>query len=637
MMGLSTALLAATLAASGTPLMPINWGNALTLPAHRHAVRIETGEGRPPTDLFAVQQDGANGHGLGMFRSDDGARSFRYLGAIQADSSHSDRADLVAVGRDVALVYSYENSDLEADSRHDVYFQWWRYQAGSNTWTPQPAVRVFNADDSTAFSRAELARDSLGRLWVQAFRLESDGSSTAVLAVSTDGGATFQKQANLGHVKHRGGGRLLATGGKLVFIYAMHDGFEPTRMRLRRDTDALGTWGAVQNAFSDGIYHGAALSAVEDGHGGMHLVYKDEAERLYYRHFDGGTFGSRVLVENSPDWALQPAITRIGDTLYVFFNHVRVPDESYELRARVLKNGSFSEQLVLDTRATFKGYLNAFDVLPASSTEVPCFWGDTPVDNTPGYIYRLALPNDDVDTGGGSDGTDGGMGSPDGGTGGSTDGGTTGGTDGGTGGSPDGGTTGGTDGGTDGGTSGTPVPGALLFADEFTRKTTYGMGSAWTLQGLWYTDGARAISDLDGKDLALAVPSRCGDCMVEVRLQQFEVNEAGVVMRSSGSGDSRYALLFLRDGRLQIRRYSGSGYTVLGTASSGFGGWDEVALTFTVTGTAPVKLIASANGQVRLTVTDASSAALTAPGLAGLQTPIAGVWFDDFKVKAVAP
>ncbi|RKH75713.1 exo-alpha-sialidase, partial [Corallococcus praedator] len=130
--------------------------------------------------------------GLNLFRSEDGFQTFSKLASIQPDASHHDRAELVAVGRDVALVYAFEAPSLLASSRHDVWFQWWRYQEDGHTWAPEPAVRVFNADDSTAYSRALLARDSRGRLWVQAFRLESDGGSTAVVAVSTDGGASFQ-------------------------------------------------------------------------------------------------------------------------------------------------------------------------------------------------------------------------------------------------------------------------------------------------------------------------------------------------------------------------------------------------------------------------------------------------------------
>jgi hypothetical protein len=580
MVGLSAALLAALLA-STTPLMPVSAGNALTLPAQRHAVRIDTGEGRAPTWLLAVQQEGVEGRGLSLYRSDDGARTFRFAAAIQPDASHPDRADLVAVGRDVALVYSWESPSLKPSRRHDVYFQWWRYRPDTHDWAPAPAVRVFDApDDSTAYSRALLARDSAGRLWVQAFRLEPDGGSTAVLSVSTDGGASFRRQPDLGRVKRRGGGRLLSLGSRLVFIYAMHDGFEPTRLRVRDDGDPLDTWSPTRDAFPDGIYHGAALSAVADGRGGMHLVYKDESEHLYYRYFDGQSFGPRTLLDASWDWALQPAITRIGDRLYVFYNVMRKLNVAYELHARVLEGGRFSEPVVLDTRATFKGYLASFEVLPEGTTEVPCFFGDAPDAGSRGQIARVALA----------------VPSP-----------------------PD------------------PEPGQLLFSDSFSRTSSSSLGSDWMQSGLWLTDGRRAVSDRDnpyGDNLGFALPSRCADCQVEVRLQAFAVNEASVVLRAEG--ETRYALTLLANGRIQLRRYREGLVTMLGEAPSGqVSPSDAATLMLSARGSGPVELTASVNGQVRLSVTDMSSAAIGGAGLAGLATPIAGVWFDDFLVRAV--
>jgi hypothetical protein len=48
-----------------------------------------------------------------------------------------------------------------------------------------------------------------------------------------------------------------------------------------------------------------------------------------------------------------------------------------------------------------------------------------------------------------------------------------------------------------------------------------------------------------------------------------------------------------------------------------------------VSGAGPVRLSASVNGQVRLTVTDDDPAALTGEGFAGLA--------DDFLVRALSP
>src|SRR5690606_34769364 len=226
MMGLGAALLAAALAVA--PVGGGN-GNALTLPAHRHVVRVDPGDG-PPIWLLALQQDGIQQRGLSFYRSEDGGRTFHYDQPIHNDWSRRYVADLVQVGNDVALVYSYEAPSLGGSANHDVYFQWWRYQPGSRTFAPEPAIRIFDSpNNTTAYSRAELTIDSTGRIWVQAFRLEAGGASTAVIAVSSDEGATFRHLAPLASVSRRGGGRLLALGDRVIFLWGMHDGFEPAR------------------------------------------------------------------------------------------------------------------------------------------------------------------------------------------------------------------------------------------------------------------------------------------------------------------------------------------------------------------------------------------------------------------------
>ena len=298
-------------------VLPIGVGNALTLPAQRHLVRIGS------TLLLALQQDDAGDEGLGMFRSDDDGASFHRIGAIQGDPSHRDEADLVVVGQDIALVYSYEGPDLVGSTAHDVYFQWWRHRS-DGSWSPDPPVLVFDStSNANGYYRAELVRDSLGRLWIQAFYLENDGSATAYVAVSANGGASFTPQAPLTNLPYRGGGRMLSLGSRIVFVYDGHDdGTHSAYYRVRDDSAPLGTWTAEQVAISEGIYHGAACSAVADGKGGMHLVYKDKNMFLWYRYFDGTSFGPAQLVESVGDWELQPATTRIGDDVVIFYNRV---------------------------------------------------------------------------------------------------------------------------------------------------------------------------------------------------------------------------------------------------------------------------------------------------------------------------
>lgn len=568
---------------SAQPIAPVRGANALTLPAQRHVLRLQPPDGRAIW-LLAVQQDGQEGRGLGLYRSDDEAQSWHFLAPIQNDWTERDTADLVAVGMDVALVYSFEAPALGGSRRHDVYFQWWRYQPRARTWSPEPPVLVFDSTQpAAAFFRAELARDSMGRLWVQAFRLESGGASTAVIAVSTDNGRTFRPQTPLARTNRRGGGRLLSLGTKLIFLYAMHDGFQPTRFRMRDDSAPLDSWGPVTVAFSEGIYHGAALSAAVAPGGGMHLVYKAEDERLYYRSFDGAVFGRRKLLLQRGDWALQSALTLVGNQLYVFYNQPVKLNEAYELVYRIVSDDTVSSPAVLDGSRTFKGYLAAPESLPPNTAHVPCMFGSSTNASVPGQVAVTLA-----------------------------------------------------------GRSGTPRPpppsppppsGQRLFADAFTRSGA-SLGSNWReVRGRWHTDG-RAVTDLDGVSQASPNHAPCADCRVEAQVIGFGIAPAALYVRAAPEAAwDRYDLLLVPDGKLQLRRYRGTSVTVLAEGPSGIANLDDAArLSLTANGAGPVTLTAAVNGITRLVTTDSSSQALTGPGQAGIWTTRAGVVFDDVSV-----
>src|SRR5438067_4176197 len=599
------ALLGAVIAAFVAPIVN---GNALTLPAARHMARLDTGGGRPPTWLLAIQQDGAAGHGLWFVRSDDGGANWSSYAAIQNDWSERDTPDLVTVGNDIALVYSYEGPVLDTSARHDVFFQWWRWD-GRSDWVPSPPVRVFDSPSSTtAYYRGLIAVDSLGRIWVQAFFLDSAGTHTAVIAVSTDGGATFVQQPSLDTVPDRGGGRLVSLGTRLMFLYGAHGCCPAAKMRLRSDTDPLASWSAPVTALPEGIYHGAALSAVADGAGGLHLAYKDLNEQLYYRHFDGSSWSGATLLEGAADWALQPAITRLGDDLVIFYNHVFATNTSYSWMYRTLHAGSFSPPSTLDDSGGFMGYPAAFDTLPLSTVNVPCIYAKTPDTDTSGnaeiVFGRAPAPSAGPPP----------PPPPDGGT---------------DGGSPDAGV----DGGSGGGGSALSA-GAVLFSDSFDRNTSTGLGPNWDiLAGSWLTD-SRANSDLDTLDRANVHGVTCADCRVDSRLVGFGTAATGLTLREAPSGD-RYDMVVLSNGHLQIRRWKSGSVTVLGDAASGIpdlGDWATVA--FTAQGAAPVQLTGSVNGVIRLSVTDASAQAIMTAGGAGLTSLWSGTWFDDFKLTA---
>jgi hypothetical protein len=380
-----------SLAAATPPTaLPVEGGNALTLPAHRHLVRVDRGSGRGSVLLLAVQRGGSGGRGLGLYRSHDSGRSWKYEGPIH-DDARQDRADLLAVGRDVALVSSVETPDsagISGSTSRDVVFQWWRYQSSTDRWAAGRTLKVFDSrSSSTAYYRAELARDSRGRIWVQAFKRESDGGSTLVVAVSTDNGSTFREMPALDrNLSKRGGGRLLHLGGKLVVVYGSHSGGMAARYRVRDDGAPLSSWSSVRTAFSEGIYHGAALSAVADGRGGMHLVYKDNAERLRYRHFDGQRFGASLVVQDNGDWALQPAVTRVGSTVHIFYNRPHRDGRGYDLVVRKLNGRSLGSVRELASISGFAGYPASVAVLP-SGARIPCLFGMEPK----GSSDRLAV------------------------------------------------------------------------------------------------------------------------------------------------------------------------------------------------------------------------------------------------------
>lgn len=565
-------------------IAPIGGGNATTLPAQRHLVRVEH-PGGGASLLLALQQDGRDGRGLGLWRSDDEGRTWRYEAALQNDFSERDTADLLVTGRDLALVYSYEGPELTASLRHDVYFQRWRYQSQGPAWAADAPVLVFDASSGAqAFYRATLALDSSGRIWVSAFRMETGGGATAVVAVSSNGGLSFTEQSPLDSLASRGGGRIVSLGTKLLFVYARHDSGQPTRMRLRLDSAPVGQWEARSDAFGEGIYHGAAFSAAADGTGGLHLAYKDETERLFYRYFDGSSFGPAFGISPSSDWALQPALVRVGSAVVVFFNEP-AHSGAYSLKVVTLGPGGFLPPEVLETSATFKGYPAALEALPSGAASVPCVFGETPTAADMGEAkvsLRGALPAVDA---------------------------------------------------------GVPLPPAgLLFSDDFGRTVSNGLGSSWTVAaGLWVTQG-RAVSDLDGSNLAYPAGIVCLDCRVAAEVTSFGVPEAGVFLRATpGAAQSRYELSLLSNGKVAARRVSLGVATALGEAPSGLSALDQPAvLSLTVSGSSPVLLTGEVNGVPRLWVTDTSPGRLTAPGVSGLSTTRAGVPFDAFRLWGLA-
>jgi hypothetical protein len=395
---------------SQTTVTSVGGANALSTPAARHLVRMDSG-----TYLLALQRDGALPEtGLNLYRSDDDGRSWSFYAAINASAAERHTADIVKVDDDLAMVTSFDAPSILPDLRFDparkVHFQRWRTDRARD-WSPEPRVTVFSPAAGVAYHRGELAVDSRGRIWVQAFkrgtiscdpatdpkckvcRTPANGDNypnEVVVSVSTDGGRTFAAEKSLATTVCRAGGRLISAGRKLLLVWndysANEDGTRMvTQFAMRDEADPLGAWGAPAAAFpdepADGIYHGAAMSAVAEGDS-VHVVYKDQNQlRLWYRRFDTATatFGARVQIDDSAqDWALQPATSIRNGELFIFANH-RLAEGRYETRFwRESKGLDPAHATPLPAEDAFYGYPTLPEAVPASVRTLPYLYARAP-------------------------------------------------------------------------------------------------------------------------------------------------------------------------------------------------------------------------------------------------------------------
>jgi hypothetical protein len=413
-------------AISRATIASVGGANALSTPAARHLVRMDSG-----TYLLALQRDGALPNtGLSFYRSDDDGRSWRFYAPMNPSALERHTADILRVGGDLAVVTSFDGPSMLPDPRLDpprkVYFQWWRTD-GAQDWLPQASAAVFTPAVGVAYHRGELAADSRGRIWVQAFKRGATSCDPAsnpkcavcgatvgngdnygnevVVSVSTDGGRTFAPERSLGTTLCRAGGRLISVGTKILMIWndysANENGTRIVTRFVERDAgDPLSAWSSPKDAFpdepADGIYHGAAMSAVAEGNS-VHVVYKDQNQmRLWYRRFDAltGTFGARVQIDDSvQDWALQPATTLRDGELFVFANH-RLAESRYETRMWRLSSGFGAAQATaLPPDAAFHGYPALPEAVPAWVRTLPYVHARAPTAASAGdeVAVRIAL------------------------------------------------------------------------------------------------------------------------------------------------------------------------------------------------------------------------------------------------------
>ena len=412
---------------SQSKIASVGGGNALSTPAARHIVRMDSG-----TYLLAVQRDDAGTApqtGLGLYRSDNDGQSWAFYASINSSPADRHTADLVKMGSDLAMVESFDAPSIRPDTSLDpgrkVYFQRWRSN-GASDFIPDARVAVFTPSAAgIAYHRGELAVDPAGRIWVQAFKRGGTACNSAVdarcalcntpgngdnyrndvvVSMSSDGGRTFSREQVLGSTVCRAGGRLISVGSKLLLIWNDYSANENgtrivTRFVKRDAADPAGSWSTPQNAFPDdppdGIYHGAALSAVADG-SGVHLVYKDQnQQRLWYRRFEvaTGAFGPKVQVDDSEqDWALQPATTLRRGDLLILDNH-QLAVGGYETRMWRLSTGlGAAKATSIATDDAFQGYPALPESLPAAVPTLPYVYsrGATPDGPADAMVLRVA-------------------------------------------------------------------------------------------------------------------------------------------------------------------------------------------------------------------------------------------------------
>lgn len=367
-----------------TAITRVSRTSSLSTPAQRHMVRIVPEPGAPAVLLLAVDKGSVSPRGLHWYRSDDDGLTWRQYAPILESSLHM-TADAIVVGNDVHIVVSYDtpNTEFPSDSRdpdRKVYYQRWRFD-GEDDWRPDPLETLAEPSGSRAYHRAEIQRDSHGRLWAMAWLRDTcpdtagwECADTIRVWVSEDDGATWRGQQDLFRQMSIGGGRILHLGSRMVIFWGRYS-TAPAQWMWRDDGEPIGTWHGPENLFpdDDAIYHGSALSAVGDGRGGISLVYKGVSERLYYREYDGQIWGPRVQVSGASHYSTQPAVTRRGDDVYLCLLHL-VSTSRYEVRSFSVSEG-LDRYEVLAAPETKSGYPTAPEAVGLDAPRIPCAYG----------------------------------------------------------------------------------------------------------------------------------------------------------------------------------------------------------------------------------------------------------------------
>src|SRR5579884_1679133 len=180
---------------------------------------------------------------------------------------------------------------------------------------------------------------------------------------------------------------------------------------------------------------------------------------------------------------------------------------------------------------------------------------------------------------------------------------------------------------------------SVLFNDDFNR--TGGLGSDWQVYfGSYTTDGNNAVSQGTVANWAAITPNLNTDDYTVESVLTVPAGSlySGVVARgnhSTGFYRDLYAAQIATDGTVNLYRRNASAWTLLKSAPASIAAGIPYTLTLKVSGSNPVSLEVSLNGDVLIDYQDSSASRLLS-GLPGIENYNSNVKYDRFTVSSIA-
>jgi|GEM_PF-2677559 len=180
---------------------------------------------------------------------------------------------------------------------------------------------------------------------------------------------------------------------------------------------------------------------------------------------------------------------------------------------------------------------------------------------------------------------------------------------------------------------------SVLFNDDFNR--TGGLGSDWQVYfGSYTTDGNNAVSQGTVANWAAITPNLNTDDYTVESVLTVPAGSlySGVVARgnpSTGFYRDLYAAQIATDGTVNLYRRNASAWTLLKSAPASIAAGIPYTLTLKVSGSNPVSLEVSLNGDVLIDYQDSSASRLLS-GLPGMENYNSNVKYDRFTVSSFA-